>query len=71
MADNICEIADVIKQSVRLDDDAYINEQERLTELITENKGLRELLDISRTYGSLQTPLGTPEMVDKEIQTET
>ncbi|KAG8198869.1 hypothetical protein JTE90_015084 [Oedothorax gibbosus] len=71
MADNICEIAEVIKQSVQLDDAAYINERERITELVTENKGLRELLDISRTYGSLQMPLGTPEMADKEIQTET
>lgn len=71
MADNICEIAEVIKQSVQLDDAAYINERERITELVTENKGLRELLDISKTYGSLQVPLGTPEMADKEIQTET
>ncbi|CAL1281031.1 unnamed protein product [Larinioides sclopetarius] len=70
LADSICEIADVMKQSVRLDDVGYINEQEKLTELITENKGLRELLDISKTYGSLAVPLNSPEMADKEIQTE-
>ncbi|GIY02359.1 FGFR1 oncogene partner 2 homolog [Caerostris darwini] len=70
LADNICEIADVMKSSVKLDDVSFISEQEKITKLITENKGLRELLDISRTYGSLQLPLNTPEMADKEIQTE-
>ncbi|PRD30212.1 UNVERIFIED_CONTAM: FGFR1 oncogene partner 2 [Trichonephila clavipes] len=70
LADNICEIADVMKQSVKLDDVSYINEQEKLTELITENRGLRELLDISQSYGSLRVPLNSPEMADKEIQTD-
>ncbi|XP_035213947.1 FGFR1 oncogene partner 2 homolog isoform X2 [Stegodyphus dumicola] len=71
MADTICEIADVMKQAIRIDDVSYVNEREKLTELLTENKGLRELLDISRTYGTLQNPLCAPEMVDKEIQTDT
>lgn len=71
MADSICDIADTMKQAIELDDIFYVGENEKLTELITENKGLRELLDISKTYGSLATPLNAPEMVDKEIQTET
>ncbi|KFM64914.1 FGFR1 oncogene partner 2-like protein, partial [Stegodyphus mimosarum] len=71
MADTICEIADVMKQAIRIDDVSYVNEREKLTELLTENKGLRELLDISRTYGTLQNPLCAPEMIDKEIQTDT
>lgn len=71
MADNICEIADIMKQSVKMDDGFYVAEHEKLTELITENKGLRELLDISKTYGSLTNPLNAPEMADKEIQTDT
>ncbi|XP_015917860.1 FGFR1 oncogene partner 2 homolog [Parasteatoda tepidariorum] len=70
MADNICEIADVMKQAVKIDDVSYINEIEKLTELVTENYGLRELLDISKTFGSLHNPLNTPEMSDKEIQTD-
>jgi len=71
MADNICEIADVMKQAVNIDDLSYISENEKLTELITENYGLRELLNISKTYGSLQNPLYAPEVIDKEIQTDT
>ncbi|XP_054710703.1 FGFR1 oncogene partner 2 homolog [Uloborus diversus] len=71
MADSICEIADVMKKSIKMDDHNHVTEQEKLTELITENKGLLELLEISKVYGSLQKPLNGPEMVDKEIQTDT
>lgn len=71
MADSICEIADTMKQAIELDDVFYVTEHEKLTELITENKGLRELLDISKMYGSLTNPLNAPEMVDKESQTDT
>lgn len=71
MADSICEIADFMKQSIKVDDAGYVSEQEKLTELMTENKGLHELLDISKTYGSLKYMLNTPETADKEIQTET
>lgn len=71
MADSICEIADAMKQAIEIDDVFYVNEHERVSALITENKGLRELLDISQMYGSLANPLNPPEMADKESQTDT
>jgi len=70
LADTICEIAGVMQESVKLDDAFRAQEQEKLSSLMVENKGLRELLQISRTYGSLIKPLNMPETTDKEIQTD-
>jgi len=69
--DKVCEMAAVMKESVKLDEAASNQQQELLSRLITENKGLRELLDISRKNGSLARGRGLPKpSQDKEVQTE-
>ncbi|XP_067121473.1 FGFR1 oncogene partner 2 homolog isoform X1 [Centruroides vittatus] len=70
-ADRICDMAAIIKQAIEIDEGNYAYEQERLTQLLTENKGLRELLEISRTSGSLGRPSNAPDTTEKEVQTDT
>lgn len=70
-ADRICEMATIIKQAIEIDEGNYAYEQERLTQLVTENRGLRELLEISRTSGSLGRALTAPDTTEKEVQTDT
>lgn len=57
----------VMNKAVVLDEDEFIKERQRLIQLNTENKGLREMLNISARNGSY---LSDPEMVDKEVQTD-
>lgn len=45
----ICEMANVMHKSVTVDEDASVQNKERLTQLEIENKGLRELLEICST----------------------
>jgi hypothetical protein len=47
--DKICEMAAVMQQAVAIDDKAVTEEQEKITRLILENKGLRELLEITNS----------------------
>lgn len=68
--DKICEMAAVMNQSIRLDDQAQSQEQEVMSRLITENKGLREMLEISHRNGSYSDPLVGPRLATKECQTE-
>lgn len=68
-ADKICEMAAVMKAAVEIDDNIYLKEQEKLTQLITENKGLRQLLKISLSTGSIKH-LNSPDTCDKEVQTD-
>lgn len=63
----IQEMAAVMQRASQIDEEKFNQEQEFLSKLITENKGLRELLEISRKYGST----GQKIMVDdKSTQTE-
>lgn len=48
----IQEMAAVMQRASQLDEEKFHQEQEFLSKLITENKGLRELLEISHKYGS-------------------
>ncbi|XP_055625967.1 FGFR1 oncogene partner 2 homolog isoform X2 [Toxorhynchites rutilus septentrionalis] len=48
----IQEMAAVMQRASQIDEEKFNQEQEFLSKLITENKGLRELLEISRKYGS-------------------
>lgn len=68
-ADKICEMAAVMKHAVEIDDNSYCQEREKLTQLMTENKGLRELLKISIAAGSIRC-LTSPETSDKSVQTD-
>lgn len=63
----IQEMAAVMQRASQIDEEKFNQEQEFLSKLITENKGLRELLEISKKYGST----GQKIMVDdKSTQTE-
>lgn len=48
----IQEMAAVMQRASEIDEEKINQEQEFLSKLITENKGLRELLEISQKYGS-------------------
>lgn len=48
----IQEMAAVMQRASQMDEEKFHQEQEFLSKLITENKGLRELLEISHKYGS-------------------
>lgn len=45
----------VMRKASTIDSDNINQESEKLIQLIKENEGLRELLQISRHYGSLNT----------------
>ncbi|XP_053685460.1 FGFR1 oncogene partner 2 homolog [Sabethes cyaneus] len=63
----IQEMAAVMQRASQIDDEKCNQEQEFLSKLMTENKGLRELLEISQKYGSN----GQKILVDeKSTQTE-
>ncbi|XP_030791578.1 suppressor of IKBKE 1 isoform X3 [Rhinopithecus roxellana] len=51
--DRICEMGEVMRKAVQVDDDQFCKIQEKLAQLELENKELRELLSISTE--SLQT----------------
>uniref|UniRef100_A0A8W7P6R8 FGFR1 oncogene partner 2 homolog n=1 Tax=Anopheles coluzzii TaxID=1518534 RepID=A0A8W7P6R8_ANOCL len=63
----IQEMAAVMQRVSQIDEEKVNQEQEVLSKLVTENKGLRELLEISRKYGS-----GGQKMLvdDKSTQTD-
>jgi len=70
--EQVSEMAAVMKESVKLDEETSSQQQELLSKLIIENKGLRELLDISRKNGSSPRLKGIPKpSQNKEVQTET
>jgi len=69
-ADKICEMANVMQKSIQIDDDSLAKEQELLARLITENKGLREMLEISHRSGSYTNPLLGPRLVSASCQTD-
>ncbi|XP_074659935.1 FGFR1 oncogene partner 2 homolog [Tubulanus polymorphus] len=65
--DKICEMAAVMQKAVAIDDKVCGEDKEQIIRLQIENKGLRELLEISATMGrSLQKP----EMHEEEAQTD-
>lgn len=64
----IQEMAAVMQRASQLDEEKFNQDQEFLSKLMTENKGLRELLEISHKYGSN----GQRILVDdKSTQTDT
>lgn len=69
-ADKICEMAAVMAQAIALDDQTLVHEEETLSRLTTENRGLRELLEISTRAGSMCRTLGGAETTEQDCQTE-
>ncbi|XP_054160213.1 FGFR1 oncogene partner 2 homolog [Oppia nitens] len=53
LMNQICEMASVMNESILMDDKNSLKEQELIAKLKTENKALRELLQIARANGSL------------------
>ena len=51
----IKELMAVMRRAATMDEENINSETERLVQLIKENEGLRELLQISRQYGSLNS----------------
>ncbi|GAB6019431.1 FGFR1 oncoprotein partner 2 [Chamberlinius hualienensis] len=68
--EKIYEMAAVMAKAVAMDNDAVAVEQEQITRLITENKGLRELLEISQKCGSADQRLSHSEVQDSNCQTD-
>jgi len=68
--DRIMEMAGVMSQSIKIDDGFLAREEEIRSRLVTENKGLRDMLEISRKSGSLSNPLVGPKRVSRGCQTE-
>jgi len=66
--EKVCEMAAVMKEAIRVDDDSGNRQQETMARLVTENKGLRELLDISQK--SSPKFKKNVSNVHKEVQTE-
>jgi len=77
----VCEMAAVMKEAVRVDEENCNLQQEVLARLVTENKGLRELLDISqksdpstkvrrlvpKNHKEVQTETAVPSIVEQEV----
>jgi len=68
--DRIMEMAGVMSQSIQIDDGFLAREEEIRSRLVTENKGLRDMLEISRKSGSLSNPLVGPKKVSRGCQTD-
>ncbi|XP_077293424.1 FGFR1 oncogene partner 2 homolog [Arctopsyche grandis] len=70
-ADKINEMASVMHRAAYIDDENAPKEKELLSRLVLENKGLREMLELSRKYGTggeLLNP--TIPTQDKDVQTD-
>eukprot|EP00092_Neocalanus_flemingeri_P037140 GFUD01040428.1.p1 GENE.GFUD01040428.1~~GFUD01040428.1.p1 ORF type:complete len:563 (+),score=227.84 GFUD01040428.1:177-1865(+) len=68
--EKVCEMAAVMKEAVRVDEDTCNQQQELMARLITENKGLRELLEISQKSNSSPRVKKVVSNVHKEVQTD-
>jgi len=68
--EKVCEMAAVMKEAVRVDEEACNQQQELVARLIAENKGLRELLEISKKNNSSPKVKRVVTNVNKEVQTD-
>lgn len=51
MREKICEMVSVMRKAATVDDESADQEQEKVTQLLTENRGLKEMLRIHRQLG--------------------
>merc|ERR1712024_142983 len=68
--DKVCEMAAVMKEAAKVDEENTNLQQEAMARLMTENKGLRELLDISQKSKSSPRLKKIVSNVHKEVQTD-
>ncbi|CAG7818263.1 unnamed protein product [Allacma fusca] len=71
-AEKLNEMKYIMRKAVSSDEEAIVREEELISRLWAENKGLRELLQISTKYGSWNDSVknSAAETEDKEVQTE-
>ncbi|XP_038075189.1 FGFR1 oncogene partner 2 homolog [Patiria miniata] len=62
----IIEMAAVMKQAIELEEKSSFDTEQQLTRLQVENRGLRELLEISRAVHFRHSPIHHEEKTDKE-----
>lgn len=51
MRQKICEMVSVMRRAATVDDESADQEQEKVTQLLTENQGLKEMLKIHKRIG--------------------
>ena len=68
--EKVCEMAAVMKEAAKVDEENTNLQQEAMARLMTENKGLRELLDISQKSKSSPRVKKIVSNVHKEVQTD-
>lgn len=51
MREKICEMVNVMRRAATVDDECADQEHETVTQLLTENKGLKEMLQIHKRIG--------------------
>lgn len=66
-ADKISEMAEVMKIAAQVDEENVVQDKAMISQLTTENKGLRVLLNISTRYGSINKDIGSD---GEDIKTE-
>lgn len=66
-ADKISEMAEVMKIAAQVDEENVVQDKAMISQLTTENKGLRVLLNISTRYGSINKEIGSD---GEDIKTE-
>jgi hypothetical protein len=71
-SEKLNEMRYIMRKAVNSDEEAIVKEEELISRLWAENKGLRELLQISHKYGSWNETIkiSSAETEDKEVQTE-
>ncbi|GJQ83945.1 hypothetical protein Trydic_g8684 [Trypoxylus dichotomus] len=69
-AEKIQEMAAVMDKAAHIDEDKSHKDEEVLSRLKAENKGLREMLEISCKFGSYGKPMVSPITEDKIVQTD-
>ncbi|XP_073966667.1 FGFR1 oncogene partner 2 homolog [Choristoneura fumiferana] len=68
-AERINEMTSIMYKAVNMEENRVARREEEIYHrLITENKGLREMLDLSRRYGSDRA--SAPPTEDKDVQTD-
>ncbi|XP_022909566.1 FGFR1 oncogene partner 2 homolog [Onthophagus taurus] len=69
-AEKIHEMAAVMDKAALMDEMKFCHDLEIVSRLQAENKGLKEMLEISCKYGSYGQPLVIPDKEDKFVQTD-
>lgn len=68
--EKVCEMAAVMRMAVKLEEEREWEQRELLSRLLTENKGLRELLEISQRNASLPKIKRPVTLTEQSVQTE-